>query len=164
MYENIGAFGGNSSRITLWGQSAGASSVDKYAYAWPDDPLVQGFIEDSGTAALLGKPPSDTSNFTYVAQQVGCSQDDADAAFACMQKADAQAIIGVLNKYNATMNQGRGLSFVPAGDNETSYDDYTELQRKGKFARLVSTPTSKTIRELTGTSSHFWLAPTTTNL
>lgn len=136
--ENIAAFGGDPSRITLWGNSAGGSSVDKYAYAWPTEPLVQGLIAHSGTAGLLGQSASDTSNFTYVAQQVGCAQDDPDDSFVCMQGADAQDIIGVLNRYNASDNGGQSLSFVPAGDNETSFDDYTDMESEGKFARLVS--------------------------
>ena len=138
VYDNIAAFGGDPERMTLWGQSAGGSSVDKYSYAWADDPLVQGFIMDSGVGTLIGKSAADTSNFTYVAQQLNCTQHDPDAVFACMQQKDAQEIIGILNTYNATKNGGRSLSFVPAGDNETSFESYTDLESKGKFARLVS--------------------------
>jgi carboxylesterase type B len=102
--------------------------------AWADDPIVAGFAADSGTAGLLGAPPT-TTNFTYVAQQVGCAQTDKDDQFACMQSADATAIISVLNTYNSSFNGGKSLSFTPAADDETSFGNYTDLAVRGKFAR-----------------------------
>ena len=124
--------------MTLWGQSAGGSSADEYSYAWADDPIVQGFIMDSGVGTLIGKSAADTSNFTYVARQLNCTQSDPDAVFACTQEQDANDIISILNTYNATKNGGASLTLVPAGDNKTSFESYTELEAKGKFARLVS--------------------------
>jgi carboxylesterase type B len=51
--DNIAQFGGNPSRMIHFEQSAGAASVDFYAYAWHKDTIVSGFIMESGSAALV---------------------------------------------------------------------------------------------------------------
>jgi carboxylesterase type B len=42
VYHNIEAFGGDPSRMIIFGQSSGSSAVGAYSYAWPDDPLISG--------------------------------------------------------------------------------------------------------------------------
>lgn len=117
--------------------SSRGMAVDKYTYANAVDPLVKGFIAQSGTAIIGNSPPDPSgSNFTYVASQVGCNYSDKDEELACMQKANATAIIEVYNRYNASRNEGRSLSFAPAPDNMTSFSNYTERQSRGLFARL----------------------------
>lgn len=117
-------------------------SVDKYAYAYPTDPLVSGFIAQSGLAdSGLTKVDAAGTNFTYVAEQIGCSStssssSSSDEVFACMQQADAADIIAVLNTYNATANGGRALSFTPAADGLTNFADYEERQEQGLFAHV----------------------------
>jgi carboxylesterase type B len=136
VYNNIGAFGGDPNRMILFGQSAGGMAVDKYAYAYPEDPIVKGFIAQSGTAAGGVSNDPNNSNFTYLATQIGCTSTDRDEVLSCMQKANATAIIEVLNKYNATANGGRSLSFAPSPDNVTSFSNYTDRQLRGRFAKL----------------------------
>lgn len=114
-------------------------SVDSYSYAWPTDPLVRGFIEQSGLADS-SPPTSDAtgSNFTYVASQVGCPTVNTtkDQIFACMQNVSASTVINVYNTYNATLNGGRSLSFGPRPDNQTFFSNYTDRQQRGLFAKL----------------------------
>lgn len=141
IYQNIYAFGGNPDLMTLFGQSAGGQSVDFYNYAYPDDPLVAGFIAQSGVAnagvGSGGVYDPEGNNFTYIASAVGCGNiTDKDAEFECMQKADASALIEVYNKYNSTLNGGKSLSFTTLADNQTRFSNYTDLQARGLFARI----------------------------
>ncbi|KAF1949170.1 alpha/beta-hydrolase [Byssothecium circinans] len=120
VYSNIRFFGGDPDRMILFGQSAGGMAVDKYAYAYPDDPIVKGFIVQSGAASGLSWNDPRGTNFTYVASQ----------------QADARAIIEVYNKYSASTNGGKPLSFQPAPDDFTNFSNYTDRQIRGLFAKL----------------------------
>jgi hypothetical protein len=55
--DNIAAFGGDPNRIVLYGDDAGATSVDLYTFAWTKDPIASGFIAQSGTEAIRGGGP-----------------------------------------------------------------------------------------------------------
>ncbi|PSN61504.1 alpha/beta-hydrolase [Corynespora cassiicola Philippines] len=133
VHSNIRAFGGNPDQMILFGHGM---AVDKYAYAWPTDPIVKGFIAQSGTASGGSSPDLTGSNFTYVASQLGCASSNKDEEFSCMQNVNASAIIELYNKYNASMNGGRSLSFQPAPDDMTSFANYTDRQSRGLFAQL----------------------------
>lgn len=133
--DNAAAFGGDASRISLWGQSAGAESVDFYNFAYPSDPIVAGLIQDSGTALLpQGTQDAVRSNFSFVAHHVGCSHLNAGSELACMQNVPFQTIKSFLKGYSDNGTRP-GLSFSPVVDNTTIFANYTSRALAGNFTK-----------------------------
>lgn len=157
VHDNIAAFGGDPSRITLWGQSAGGISAGYYQYAYPRDPIVHGIIMDSGTE-MLGSPlfsDPDHSNFSYVAKRFGCSATDPNQdpttttttdkigrhEVECMRGANvsAQAIMDFIQQHDETL-KAPYIFFAPQVDNVTVFDttEYKKRAEAGEIAKVVS--------------------------
>lgn len=123
--------------MTLAGESAGASSANSYAYAYPRRPLVRAFIMQSGFIEMLGD--QGTGPFLRVAAGVGCTGPSDEETVACMKKADAMAIRNAIsndsiNAYATDSGGGPGI------DNVTVWPipELVERGMAGKFAKLVS--------------------------
>lgn len=123
VHKNIARFGGNPEQMILWGQSAGAGSVDIQNFAYPDDPIVQGFAADSGSVFLtLHTRSTDTAgtNFSSVASYFSCS-GSAQHELDCLRKVPASNITAYLGTSN-----GSSLTFAPFIDDRLVFNNYTE--------------------------------------
>jgi acetylcholinesterase len=135
--DNIAAFGGDVTRMTLLGHSAGAESSDYFGFAYPNDPIVKGIILTSGTAFTpTGSMDYSGSNFSYVAGQVGCGNLSASSELSCMRN------VPIATLENALASDGTSrttrLKFEPLPDNITYFSNYTARGLAGMFANLVS--------------------------
>ena len=88
--NNIRAFGGDPTRITLFGESVGGTSIDYYSFAYKDDPIVSGLIAESGTSISFSNPaPSDNvAMFNTITSALNCPNatiTDSSASLGCMR-------------------------------------------------------------------------------
>ncbi|KAF5861087.1 hypothetical protein ETB97_000598 [Aspergillus alliaceus] len=133
--ENLASFGGDPTRITLGGQSAGADSAALLTYAFKHDPIVQGLILQSGIPEYIG--PQDDAVLIRVAESVGC-RDAANRAkgLDCMKLVPAKDLHNALS--NVTLNPFGTTGGAPMVDNITlhSAEEHVRLGSTGSFAKV----------------------------
>ncbi|KAL4892366.1 Alpha/Beta hydrolase protein [Aspergillus ambiguus] len=152
--DNIEAFGGDPSKITLWGQSAGAESADFHGFAYYNDSIATGVVMQSGTAFLPQKSYDfQNSNFTFVASHLGCGRMNATAELDCMRQKPVESIVNFVGRRTDNATEP-ALSFMPIPDNNIVFSNYTDRYAKGLVARApaVVGTTSNEASAIVGTN------------
>ena len=128
--DNIAAFGGDPNRITLFGQSAGGASIDYYSYAWTKDPIVNGFIAESGVVNSFFSPaPADNTVAWYgITQKLGCgsSVDGVQSTVTCMRGKSMNDLLAA---------SASAPPFGPSADGTLVLADYTAAGNAGNFIK-----------------------------
>ncbi|KAE8140303.1 Alpha/Beta hydrolase protein [Aspergillus pseudotamarii] len=135
--DNIAQFGGDTARITIFGQSAGAGIVDFYSFAYADDPIASGFIEMSAT--LYGFPAltAEESNdrWFHVTRLVGCGDatSNPEAVSTCMVNRTVDEILAGYDPATVPLNPS---PYGPVVDNDVVFSSYLD-RRAAKGGYLI---------------------------
>ncbi|KAF7330242.1 Carboxylic ester hydrolase [Mycena venus] len=107
--ENIGAFGGDPSKVTIWGHSAGAGSVESHFVFPASRPLFRAGIADSSTGPFKNSPEASTYDqsgkpFARLLAATGCAPGA--GAVECLQEVPFKKLLDISNSMIAsTLNR-----------------------------------------------------------
>jgi carboxylesterase type B len=106
--DNVAKFGGDPEKVTVWGQSAGAGSVEAHILYPASRSLFRAAIMDSLTGPFKNSPPPSTYDqperpFDALLKATGCPAGT--AAVSCLQAVPSEALINASNSLiTSTLN------------------------------------------------------------
>ncbi|CAG0886030.1 unnamed protein product [Darwinula stevensoni] len=137
--ENVEYFGGDPSRVTIFGASAGGASVHFLVLS----PLARGLFTNaiamSGVATNLCALQWEARDVAEkLGDMVGCPRDSSRALVECLRTKDSQELMA--KSLNFRLWSLMPLTFTPRVDSEAENpflpDDPKILLRKGRFAKV----------------------------
>jgi carboxylesterase type B len=111
--SNIKYFGGNDKKVTIFGQSAGALSVDALITSIPENPPFRAAILESGQISLAGalsQGSNSTKSWLSLAAALNCTTKYS-SDLTCVRAAAATTIKSII--------ENKAISFRPVVDNVT---------------------------------------------
>ncbi|KAI0692950.1 Alpha/Beta hydrolase protein [Cytidiella melzeri] len=100
LQANIGQFGGDPRKVTIWGQSAGAGSVWTHMLFPAQQPLFRAAIADSATGPFKTSPPASIYDqpgqpFARLIQLTGCAGEP--NPLRCLQRLPFETLLNISN-------------------------------------------------------------------
>ncbi|KAF8893681.1 carotenoid ester lipase precursor [Gymnopilus junonius] len=133
----IGAFGGNSSKVMLWGESAGSISVamQLIAYGGNSTDLFHAAFMQSGAVVPVGSLDKGQVYYDFLVNETGCtnSNDTLD----CLREVPYKVLKDAVDKTpNVFSYQSLVLAYLPRRDDSFLLDDPQKLAQDGRFANV----------------------------
>lgn len=133
----IGEFGGNSSRVTLWGQSAGAisASLQMLAYDGVTGDLFHGAFMESGAPTPVGNMSQGQPYYDQLVRATNCRQQN--DTLACLRQAPlANLTAGISQTPGLWSYQSLVLAWMPRADGDFLTDNPQRLVKQDKVAKI----------------------------
>ncbi|KAH9177405.1 alpha/beta-hydrolase [Lactarius sanguifluus] len=110
--DNVAKFGGDPEKVTIWGQSAGAGSVEAHILYPASQSLFRAAIMDSPTGPFKNSPPPSTYDkpgrpFDALLKATGCPAGP--VAFSCLQEVPSIVTGPLLESIHTLINASNSL-------------------------------------------------------
>jgi acetylcholinesterase len=127
IHENIASFGGDSSKVTIMGESAGTMSVSMQLLSEPSTNLFRAGIMESGAATAAYRTAAEVQpSFDNLVKLAGCSENA--NVLDCVRNVDLATFIKATN--------GTGAGWFPTVDGVFLTDRLSKLMKAGKMAKV----------------------------
>ncbi|XP_008821157.1 neuroligin-4, X-linked isoform X2 [Nannospalax galili] len=127
--DNVGAFGGDPKRVTIFGSGAGASCVSLLTLSHYSEGLFQKAIIQSGTALSSWAVNYQPAKYTRIlADKVGCNMLDTTDMVECLRNKNYKELI-----QQAITPATYHIAFGPVIDGDVIPDDPQILMEQGEF-------------------------------
>lgn len=137
--ENIGSFGGDKTKVTIWGESSGAESVSAQvlAYNGRDDGLFRAAIGQSGFGGVLSRFPGGANNTAAMDALYGLLVSSTSCAPTANTSASLDCLRSLpLVEINAALNGTEAAPWPPMLDGDFIADFPANQLRDGRFPRI----------------------------
>jgi carboxylesterase type B len=147
VHDHISDFGGDPTRVTLFGNSAGGAAVLYQAIHPGNRNLFQRIISQSGSCfSFWAIQKNPVHNFRWYISKVGCERGGNSEILRCLREKSVDDLKLAETKYTT--------QFVPSIDNDFLPEDPTSLSRKQTFAGRNAMDFFSELDLLTGVTSN----------